>query len=434
MKARPVGFLLNPACELIPCNIRQMDPTATHSSYIVLDNPNKAWTFAGLGSCLILPSCGVVQKYFGNLGLVFYLIAAPAFLWISYRFLSGLFLSRLSERQALYLSVATFVALGVMVAYVYPQANTHIVGHGSDADDALNLAVHELLNGRYPFYVETYLHNPIGILPGAVLLVLPFVLLGGSASQNLFWLAAFFFSLSRTISNWRLTLMLLWTVLIFSPVVMHQLVTGTDDVANSIYILLFMLLVVRWTASADAAVGKKVLAAVLLGIGLSSRANFVLVLPQLFSELTRRANWLVAAKYVAIVCAALLAVTLPFWLYDAERFSPIYNQANKVAAFRTLLPHAGFVIPVLGSCIALALGIQSLRRRKATWLRDCAIVQAFFVFCVVTLSIAQRGTFSLILISYGVFFMFFGVYACWSRMFGGVPEPSAESSTLPLIR
>jgi hypothetical protein len=410
-----------------------MDPTVTHSSYIVLDNPNKAWTYAGLGSCLILPSCGIVQKYFGNLALVFYLIAAPTFLWISYRFLSGPFLSRLSESHALYLTVATFVALGVMFAYVYPKANTQIMGHGSDADDALNLAAHELLNGRYPFYVETYLHNPIGILPGAVLLALPFVLLGGSASQNLFWLAAFFFSLSRTISSWRLSLMHLWTLLIFSPVVMHQLVTGTDEVANSIYVLLFMLLLVRWTASTDAPVWKKVLAAVLLGIALSSRANFVLVLPQFVSELTRRANWQVAAKYLAIVCAALLAVTLPFWLYDPERFSPLYNQANKVAAFHTLLPHAGFVIPVLGSFLALALAVQSLRRRRPTWLRDCAIVQAFFVFCVVTLSIARRGTFSLILIGYGVFFLFFGVYACWSRMFG-VPEPSAESSTLPLIQ
>ena len=401
-----------------------MDPTATHSSYNVLDNRNKAWTFAGLGSCLILPSCYVVQKYFGNLGLAFYLIAAPAFLWISYRFLSGLFLSRLSERQALYLTVATFVALGVIFAYVYPKANTHIVGrgvgHGSDADDALNLSVHELLNGRYPFYVETYLHNPIGVLPGAVLLVLPFVLLGGSASQNLFWLAAFFFSLSRTISSWRLSLMLLWTLLIFSPVVMHQLVTGADDAANSIYVLLFMLLVVRWGSEREAAVWKKVLPAVLLGIGLSSRANFVLVLPQLFSELTRRANWQVAAKYLAIVCAAFFAVTLPFWLYDPERFSPLYTQTNKVPAL--LLPHARFVIPVLGSCIALALAVQSLRRRRATWLRDCAIIQAFLVFCVVTLSIAQRGTFSLIPIGYGVFFLFFGVYACWSRMFG-VPEP-----------
>jgi hypothetical protein len=406
-------------------NISQMVSTA-HPSPIVLDSPSRAWTVAGLGSCLILPSCGIVQKYFGNLGLVFYLLAASAFLWISYRFLSGLFLSRLSERQALYLTVATFVALGVIFAYVYPKANTHVAGYGSDADDALNLAAHQLLQGRYPFYPETYLHNPIGIFPGAVLLSLPFVLLGGSASQNLFWLAAFSFSLSRTRSSWRLSLLLLWTLLLLSPVVMQQLVTGTDDVANSIYVLLFMLLMVRWVPSADAAVSKKILAALILGIGLSSRGNFVLVLPQLFSELTRRANWSVAVKYLALTSAAFAMVTLPFWLYDPAGFSPFHNQANKVAVFQTLLPQAGFIIPALGGCIALALAIQSLRRHRATWLRDCAIVQAFLVFSVVTLSLIQRGTFSLVLIGYGVFFLFFGVIFFGLRMFD-MSEVSAQS-------
>lgn len=384
---------------------------------MLLRQPGRPLLFAGFTLCLIFPSCGVIQKYLGNLGLVTYLVLAPVLLWIVYRYASVRFLSLISERQVLYLATITFVALIVIFAFVYPKANTHVNGHGSDADDALNLAAHELLSGRYPFYVETYLHNPIGIFPGAVLLALPFILFGNSAPQNLFWLAAFFFAFARSVSSWRLSLLLLWTLLLFSPVVMQQVVTGTDDVANSIYVLLFMLMLVRWAASPDAAVWKKILAALLLGIGLSSRGNFVLVLPQLFAELTRRANWSVAAKYLGITCAAFAVVTLPFWLYDPAGFSPFHNQAHKVAAFRTVLPYSGFAVPALGGSIALVLAVQSLRRRRATWLRDCAIVQAFLVFCVVTLSVVQRGAFWLVLISYGVFFLFFGVYACCLKMF-----------------
>ncbi|MEK6335105.1 MAG: hypothetical protein AABM67_09160 [Acidobacteriota bacterium] len=388
------------------------------------------FVFVGLTSCLIFPSFGVIQKHFGNSGLVIYLILAPALLWLTYHFAADRLLGSISERQSLYLAAITLLALVVTFAVLYPKANTHLPGRGSDADDALNLAASELLSGRYPFYVETYLHNPIGIFPGAVFLALPFVLLGNSSPQNLFWLAAFFFAVSGSVSSWRLGLLLLWTVLLFSPVVTQQLVTGTDDVANSIYVLLFMLLLARWVARPDAAAWKKLLAAFLLGIGLSSRGNFVLVLPQLFAELTRRATWSVAAKYVAIACAAFAAVTFPFWLYDPAGFSPFNTQTHKVAVWQTVLPYSGFVIPALGGLIALALAVKSLRQRSVTWLRDCAIVQAVLVLSVVTLSIIQRRTFSLVLMSYGVFFLFFGVYACWSRMFGNggrdakVPECS----------
>ena len=391
-----------------------------------------ALLFVGFASCLIFPSCGVVQKYFGNVGLATYLVLVLALLWLVYQYLLEKFLSLISERQSLYLAIATFVALIAIFAFVYPKANAHVIGRGSDADDALNLAARELLSGRYPFYVETYLHNPIGILPGAIFLSLPFVLLGSSGWQSLFWLAAFFFAVSRSVNSWRLSLMLLWTVLIFSPVVMQQVVTGTDDVANSIYVLILMLLLMRWAASPDAAVWKKVFVALLMGIGLSSRGNFVLVLPQLFSELTRRANWLVAAKYLMITCAGFAAITLPFWIYDPAGFSPFHNQAHKVV-FQTVLPYSGFFVPALGGCIALVLAFQSLRQRRASWLRDCALVQAFLVFSVVTLSIIERGAFSLVLISYGVFFLFFGVYACWLRMFD-VLEASDRSPQLPSIQ
>jgi hypothetical protein len=406
-----------------------MDQPASHQRQFVPDTSRKVRTFAGLVFCLVVPSFGVIQKYFGNSGLLIYVVAATAILWLAYRYLAELFLLRLSERQAQLLAVATFVALTLVFALVFPRANVHIAGRGADADDALNLAVGELLHGRYPYYVQTYLQNAIANFPGAILLAAPFVLLGNSAYQNLFWFGVFFFAVSRFTRSWRRGLILVWALLILSPVVMNYVVTGGDDLANSIYVLVFMLLTVRWVSNADAPAWKRVLSALLLGISLSSRANFLLVMPQMFAALTMKAGWRLALRYSAVTLAAVAAVTIPFWIIDPAGFTPLRAQSHKVAEFQGILPFAGLVVPALGGSIALVLAWQSLRHRRETWLRDCAIVQAFLVVCVVTLSVIQTGTLSLIETSYGVFFLFFGVMAFGPKLIG-MSDAQRNTATL----
>src|SRR6202140_3451107 len=147
-----------------------MDQPASHQRQFVPDPSRKVRTFAGLALCLVVPSCGVIQKYLGNIGLLIYLVAAPAILWLVYRYRLQIFFLRLLERQAQLIAAVTFVALIAVFALVFPRANVHVAGRGSDADDALNLAVGELLHGRYPYYLQTYLQNSIANLPGAILL------------------------------------------------------------------------------------------------------------------------------------------------------------------------------------------------------------------------------------------------------------------------
>ena len=133
--------------------------------------------------------------------------------------------------------------------------------------------------------------------------------------------------------------------------------------------------------------------------------------------MTLRAGWRAALKYLALAGAAFAAVTIPFWIHDPAGFTPLRAQSHKVAEFQTILPFAGLVVPALGGCIAVVLAWRSIRRRRETWPRDCAIVQAFLVFCVVTLTAIQTGTLSLTATSYGVFFLFFGVLAFGPKMF-----------------
>src|SRR5207302_5875245 len=242
---------------------------------ILTDAPLNFATFAGLWFCPAFHSCCLVQIYFGNVGVFIYLAAAACLLWLVCSY-APRYLSPISEGQALFLAAATLIGLVLIFAFVYPKANVHLPGKGSDADDALNLAVNELLHGRYPYYARTYLDNPVANLPGTIFLAVPFALLGNSAYQNFFWLMMFFIAISLSVRSWRLGLMFFWVILIFSPVVMYYLVTGGDDPANAIYVLVFLLWLVH-CVHVDARQWKTAMAAALLGVGLSSRTNFLLV-------------------------------------------------------------------------------------------------------------------------------------------------------------
>jgi hypothetical protein len=177
--------------------------------------------------CLVLPSVSVVEKYSGRLGVAAYCVATACAVW------SRLHIAwRLNERAAMWLSVLTFAGLAMLFAVTYPIANTHVPGTGSDDDDALNIAVAELIHGHHPYYQLTYLGNLIHHFAGAFLLATPFVLLGTSALQNLFWLALFFALLRQEMGSTFLDLSWFWFMLMFIPVVVYQLITGTGHVTN----------------------------------------------------------------------------------------------------------------------------------------------------------------------------------------------------------
>src|SRR5437773_2523642 len=76
----------------------------------------------------------------------------------------------------------------------------------------------------------TYLGNVLHQLPGAFVLAIPFVALGTSALQNLCWLPLFFLAVSKD-ANSRTALELALLVLVLSPEVIHEVVTGTGHVS-----------------------------------------------------------------------------------------------------------------------------------------------------------------------------------------------------------
>jgi hypothetical protein len=377
---------------------------------------------AGFGLSLLLPSTKIFQKYLGIVGVVGYLAVASfaLLLFVRYRHIIVKLASRFTQKQVLWLSLLTFLLILVVFAVLYPIANSGIYGPGSDNDDALNRAASELLHGRYPYYVKTYLGKPISPLPGAVILAVPFVLLESSAYQNLFWLVVFFIAMISHLKDSCSALLLLWTILGLSPIVLYQIVIGSDYVSNSLYVLLFLLWMNTSIPKPAHSSLKKSLSAILLGIGFSSRAIFVFVLPLIFSALVQNAGWKSAIKYTAITGITSLVITIPFYAYDPEGFTPLHSVGYLGPGL------VGVVVLLVTGILAVILSLTQFVDSNVL-LRKCTVVLALPVLCaIVTHSVLVSGRVDFVYASYGVFFLFFGAASLWNDLFKDVETQSPQ--------
>lgn len=366
------------------------------------------WRLVGLTLSLALPSLGVVQKYTGLTGVGIYLVAVPLALWLLQSARARSYKQKITRTQARWLLGLTFALLVVLFRVGYPLANSGALGGGSDRDDALDMATRALFAGRYPYSEQTYLGNPISPLPGALLFAAPFVLLGGSASQNLFWMLVFVLALAGYLKDLRQALLLLWVVLALSPVVLQEFISGGDLLANSIVVTAGVLGLAYLAPAVRVPAWQKYGLAILLGVGLSWRANFLLVLPLLFSSLASRAGKKQAAIYLGLICLTFVCVSLPLYLVDPGRFTPL-STLNELGRFAGVLPFAGMVVPALTLLLAMALSVWRNNADISQLMRNCALVLALPVVSLVALHSLATNQLNLSLSAFGMAFLFFGV-------------------------
>ena len=363
-----------------------------------------------LAASLAVPSVGLVQKYLGYGGAVAYIVGVCASVLVAYRALDSPLATRLGERGALALLGATFVALIGVFAAVHP-AIDYAQG---DANEALDYAVRELLAGRYSYGVQTQLGNVIAPLPGAVLLALPFVVLGDSAYQNFFWLALFCLLCRGLLGSWRASLAVLSMILLLSPTIVQSLLLGGDRVASTLFTLLLMVFFIDSVTKRPTAPGRAILAALLLGLCLSSRGNFLFLLLPALPLLLAGAGLRRTAWSLAVTAASFIAVTAPFYLADPNGFTPTHQITKLTQAF----PYAREIVLMAAGLLAIALAVRTARL-QAPGYRDffagAAILQAFLFASAVALFSLQvqdaQSTFVFIKEGYGVHFLFFGVLA-----------------------
>ena len=389
-----------------------------------------SWAKVGFGLLIAATSADAFYKYLGFGGIAVYTTFCVAAVFFLARASIGAKLNlALTDRQAVIAAAAVFAVLIVVCLLVYPLADTGQLGdRGSDADDALVIGAQALLHGHYPFYPLTYYGNQIAPMPGAILLAIPFAIKPLIALQNIFWLAILFWVVSKDLRSWSYGLLLLLALALLCPAVMQNLLTATDRLSNTIYILVAMWLMLKYVPDDDARWWKKLFPAILLGIGLSSRSNFFFVVPIFFSALGQIAGWTRAVKYLAISGAVFLAVTLPFWLYDPAGFSPFVVQSDKMAQFNSTLPHASLVVAISGMLLAVIVAIRKMDRDLVTFFFNCGLVQLFSVLLLSAISTAHSGKLDLYFghVSYGVFALVFFLFAGVIRLKRMAPSSAAR--------
>lgn len=367
---------------------------------------------------VLIASLDSVYKYTGFTGLVIYVGVASAFLFLYFRRAYPVLVERTPLNIAIVTTALAVIGLGVLAFFLYDLANSGRIGPGSDGDDALIIGATELLGGRYPFYPLTYLGNPIAPMPGAVIFAIPFVLLGVYPLQAVFWLIAFFVAIGVATGSLRGTLFMALPILLVSPTIFQNLSSGADHIANSVYILIFSYLVLRAARKDKAKWWEYAIPALLLGVGLSSRSNFAFVIPMLLVAIWKMKGFRIAVPTISITGLAFLAVTLPFWLYDPEGFTPMLVQTGKMQQFNGILPQAGVVMVVVALLLALALSARQHSETPAVFFQNLAFVQLFILIFTSTLYSIWIGHFNMYFghIGYGLFVMFFGVFAQWTRL------------------
>lgn len=357
---------------------------------------------------LLSPSWHTVYRFFGWPGFGLYVLLAVLFFVAWQRFHNHL-TSYFKRPLVLILLLFTFLILLAGFIYFFPRADAGIIGGGSDRDDALNIAVRELLRGRYPYYARTYLDNPISPLPGSLMLSAPFVLLGDSAYQNFFWLAALAGIVGWCMGRVRHALLFLWFILASAPIVLREIFTGSDLLANSIYVFIFVLLLCLTNVNFH----RRLAVAVLLGLGLASRAHFLLVLPLVFAFLSRREGVSRAFFLLLAVALTFVMVTLPFVLYDPAGFAPMHT-AGRLAVFGVRPPFT-WLIPLVTAVLALSLSLRQQKTFEGLAL-SCAIVLAMpFVMGLGAPLLLDEMT-QPRLMSYGLSALPFGAWYVWSAV------------------
>jgi len=377
--------------------------------------------FGSLVLFLVLPSTALLQEHVGWWGIVAHLLLVISVL-ASVAVLGPRLYSSVARRYWLLVGIL-LLGLALIFAVVYPMETAGRFSIGSDRDEALNIAGCRLLAGQYPYYERTPLGGAITPLPGAILLALPFVLLGNSAYQNLFWLLLFLYATTRYLKDRASALILLYVALALSPAIQYEYISGGDVLSNAIYVTVLVLLVIRAYAAGAGAKRWQVAGCLLLGIGLASRPNFYLLLPLLFVLLGQQSGLKAALAGCGLAILASLAVILPFYLYDPAGFSPL-TAGNKLAIFDRSLPYASVVVVALSVAASFVAAVFLTRASRANlellFYYGLAIVQLVPIACAVILTTALNGRvdFGFLHDRYGLMFLVPGLWACWWGFYG----------------
>ncbi|HEX3968748.1 MAG TPA: hypothetical protein VHW70_12340 [Edaphobacter sp.] len=246
-----------------------------------------------------------------------------------------------------------FLFLTAAFAILYPISLKHTLNIGSDREDALRIELTAIHHHQYPYAARTFLGNPPTPLPGAMLLAAPFFAFGHIAWQNFLWLALFFLFTVHFFRRRATALFLLTVFLLCAPGNLSDFTSGGDYLINFFYVAIAITL---FSQSLDRSFYVSIPAALFLGVTLSSRIIYpVILIPLLALALQQISRRRTVALFVLILLAAAV-ITLPFFTpHSAIHLSQQLNQSAPKLRYIPSALHPRWTLPslaVLVSCIA----------------------------------------------------------------------------------
>ena len=246
--------------------------------------------------------------------------------------------------------VLLFLVLTAAFAVLYPISLKHTLNSGSDREDALRIELTAVRHHQYPYDARTFRGNPPTPLPGAMLLAAPFFAIGHIAWQNFLWLAVFFLFTIRFFRYRATALFFLAALLLFAPENLSDLTSGGDYLTNFFYLAIAIGL---FTRSLGRSLYACIPAALFLGVTLSSRIIYAVILIPLLALTLQRTSRSRTIALFAIILLAAAAVTLP--IFEPHPFPQLLQQLNQNAIKLRYIPstlHPQQTLPLLAVVVA----------------------------------------------------------------------------------
>ena len=389
----------------------------------------RSWYLAGLVLALILPTVGMVLTAGVPLAICYALVAT---VWVTayYFWITPLLVRWMSQRVAVVTAVLILAALAVTVAVIHPMIDTAgfaILGFSvgaADNDNAVTLGIEALLQGENPYDQQTFLGAPIGPLPGAFVLGAPFYLMGNVAFASIFFLGIYWFLAARETAAVG-TLLLILT-LTTSPAVIYQSLAGMDYTTDIMAVVALAVLSIFlgdrtiWLVVTTGAVG----------IAMATRINLTLLAIPLIAVLLHRYGTRQAITAGLSLIAGFLAISIPFFLWDPEIFSPIQAGVDKTEA----LPAGSFLIPALGLVVALVLAGFLPHNNEIDFFRDAFWIQVTVIGLAIVSRFVASDPLTSNYFTYAMLALYPGALFFWARLtasVGGSSEKEHSATNQP---
>ena len=401
-----------------------MNPTSTISARESAAGTHCARDLWILALLLAFPSTGFIQKYTGMTGVAAYVAVVIGLVFLTARVTRRI--APWLERHFRSLSVLAIAGLAALFVVLHPLEDDRGPGKSSDRDEGLEMAVTRLAAVETPYYPSNRVAGPLSVLPGSILLAAPFVALKSSGYQNVFWLAAFLVAAVMFFKDRAAALWLLAVPLALSLAAQYEFVSGGDLIANGIFVALFFLLALTSCENTTSPSWRCWAACLLVGVGLASRVNFLLLYPLFGAALCRFAGMRKAVLMGSIAGLTSAAIILPFYLNDPAGFTPLGSR-NKIAAMDHTLPWASTAIIAATILSAMAISLWLLMQRRMdvriAFFRGCTLVTLVPMIVAVLVSswIGGHPDFAIMKDRFGLMYVFFALLG-W----GGFIKANAE--------